>query len=71
MSKLIDRIKEYQVGFRKKAPKEVQEIMLKATKNLEDANISKNALSVGDIAKEVKLPNAVGKLLSWCMVYLL
>lgn len=64
MSKLIDTIKEYQVGFRKKAPKEVQEIMLKATKNLEDANISKNALSIGDIAKEIKLPNAVGKEIS-------
>jgi len=61
MSKLVDAIKEYQVGFRERAPKEVQEIMLKATKNLADAKISKNALSVGDIAKEIKLPNAVGK----------
>jgi len=61
MSKLIDVIKDYQTGFRKKAPIEVQEVMLKATKKLEDANISQNALKVGDIAKEIKLPNAVGQ----------
>lgn len=61
MSKLIDLIKDYQVGFRKRAPIEVQEVMLKATKKLADANISKNALSVGDSAKEINLPNAVGK----------
>ena len=61
MSKLIDLIKDYQTAFRKKAPIEVQEVMLKATKKLEDANISQNALKVGDSAKEIKLPNAVGK----------
>jgi len=61
MSKLIDVIKDYQTVFRKKAPIEVQEVMLKATKKLEDANISQNALKVGDSAKEIKLPNAVGK----------
>jgi hypothetical protein len=30
-------------------------------KKLSDASISKNALSVGSKAKEIKLPNAVGK----------
>ena len=60
MSRLIDEIKNYQEAFKKKAPQEVQDIMLKATKKLEDASISKNALTVGDIAKEIKLPNAIG-----------
>jgi peroxiredoxin len=61
MSRLIDAIKEYQVGFRKRAPQEVQEIMLNATKKLEEATISKNALNVNYFAKEFTLPNAVGK----------
>ena len=62
MSRLIDAIKEYQEGtFKKKAPLEIQEIMLNATKKLEDEGISKNALKTGDIAKEFTLPNAVGK----------
>lgn len=61
MSKLIDAIEEYKAVFRTKAPVEVQELMLKATKKLEDASISKNALKVGDIASDIKLPNALGK----------
>lgn len=61
MSRLIDAIKEYQVSFKQKAPQEVQEIMLSATKKLQDASISKNALKVEDTAKEFTLPNAVGK----------
>lgn len=60
MSRLIDEIKKYQEGFRQRAPKEVQETMLAATKKLADASISKNALKVGEIAKEIKLPNAIG-----------
>lgn len=61
MSRLIDEIKNYQEAFKKKAPLEIQEIMLKATKKLADESISKNALKVGDIAPDIKLPNAVGK----------
>ena len=61
MSKLIDAIEEYKEVFKTKAPAEVQELMLKATKELEDASISKNALKVGDIASDIKLPNAVGE----------
>lgn len=60
MSRLIDEIKKYQEGFKQKAPQEIQEIMLKATKKLEDASISKNSLKTGDIVKEIKLPNALG-----------
>ncbi len=61
MSRLIDEIKNYQKGFKSKVPAEIQEIMLKATKELENTEISKNALKVGDIAKDFKLPNAVNK----------
>jgi len=61
MSRLVDSIKEYQVGFRKKAPKEIQEIMLQATKKLENLHISKNALKVHEKAKAFTLPSAVGK----------
>jgi peroxiredoxin len=60
MSRLIDEIKKYKEAFKQKAPLEVQEMMLAATKKLEDASISKNALTVGSIAKEIKLPNALG-----------
>ena len=64
MSRLIDEIKKYQEGFREKAPLAVQETMLKATKKLEEASLSKNALSVGDIAKEFTLLNASEKNIS-------
>ena len=64
MSRLIDSIKEYQEGFRKRAPIEVQEIMLKATKKLEDESISKNALKNGDSAKDFTLLNAIGNRVS-------
>jgi len=61
MSRLIDAIKEYQDGFKVKISQEIQEKMKAATKELEDASISKNALKVGDFAKEIQLSNAVGK----------
>lgn len=60
MSRLIDEIANYQEAFKIKAPQEVQEIMIKATKNLADQSLSKNALKVGDIAPNIKLPNTVG-----------
>ncbi len=64
MSRLLDEIKNYQEGFKKKAPIEVQEVMLKATKKLADERISKNALNVGDIAKDFNLPNAINNQVS-------
>lgn len=58
MSRLIDAIKEYQEGtFKKKAPVEVQEIMLEATKKLQDEGISKNALKTGDKFEDAELIN--------------
>ncbi|WP_072682008.1 peroxiredoxin-like family protein [Arcobacter sp. LA11] len=59
MSRLLDEIKNYQEGFRKKVPVEVQEVMLQATKKLENTRISKNSLKIGDVAKDFKLPNAL------------
>ena len=64
MSRLIDSIKEYQIAFKKKAPKEIQDIMLKATKKLEHASISLNALKNGNKVNEFILPNAIGKEIS-------
>jgi len=64
MSRLIDEIKKYQEGFRVKVPQEIQDKMLVATKKLEDAVISKDALQIGDSAKDFNLPNAVGKNIS-------
>lgn len=61
MSRLADEITKYQEGFKSKVPVEIQNMMLTATKKLQDQSISKNALKVGDIAKEFKLPNAIGK----------
>ena len=61
MSRLIDEIKKYQEGFKKKAPLEIQNIMLAATKKLQDESISKNALKVGDTVKDFNLPNALGQ----------
>lgn len=61
MSRLIDEIKKYQEAFKDKVPADVREKMLLATKKLEDEAISKNALTNSDQAKEIKLPNALGK----------
>jgi len=59
MSRLIDEIQKYQEQFKVNAPQEVQEIMKKVTKKLEEQGLSKNALQVGDLAKEINLPNAL------------
>ena len=61
MSRLKDTISEYQDAFKSKVPQEIQEIMIAATKKLEDEKLSKNALKVGDIANDFTLPNALGK----------
>lgn len=64
MSILSNELKKYQDEFLKVAPTEVKEIMSQATQNLETANISKNALQVGEIAKGFTLPNAVENTIS-------
>lgn len=64
MSRLIDEIKKYQENFKKKVPEDIQQKMLKATKKLEDAKISKNALIVGNIAKNFTLKNVLNNNIS-------
>lgn len=64
MSRLVEAIKAYQEGFKEKVPADIQEVMLKATKNLQEASLSKNALKVGDNAQSFTLPNAVGEAVS-------
>lgn len=61
MSRLIDAIKEYQESFRKRVPKEIQNIMLEATKKLENQKISKNVLKVGEKFEDFELTDISGK----------
>lgn len=61
MSILLDEIKKYQETFRTRVPIDLQEVMLMATKKLENEKISKNALQVGNKAKNFNLPNVLGK----------
>lgn len=61
MSRLIDKIKEYQEAFKQKVPQELQDTMLGATAKLQEAGISKNALQAGDEAKNFTLPNFDGQ----------
>jgi peroxiredoxin len=61
MTQLRDAITEYQKGFQEKVSKEVQEVMQKAKQELENTKIRKNALQVNDKAREIQLPNALGK----------
>lgn len=60
MSRLYEAIKDYQENFKKRVPQEIQNIMLEATKKLEDENISKNALKVGDRFENFELTDING-----------
>lgn len=64
MSRLEDKIKEYQVSFRQRVPQELQTIMLKATDTLKGKKISDNALKTGDFVKDFSLPNVDNSLIS-------
>ena len=61
MSNLQKEIDAYKEAFVGKLPVELREIMLNATKELEDVNISKDALKVGEVMKSFTLPNALGE----------
>jgi len=61
MSRLIDNIKQYQETFKQRVPKDLQEVMLKATENLKNEKLSKNALKLKDKAKSFTLKNAINK----------
>jgi peroxiredoxin len=64
MSRLVEEIEKYKEAFKDKVPADIREIMLKATKNLEDASISAKALKKGSVAKNFTLPNALGESVS-------
>lgn len=64
MSRLIDEINNYKENFKGRVPQDLQEIMLKATDTLKDTKISKNALQIGDTAKDFTLRNANNELVS-------
>ena len=64
MSRLIDEINNYKENFKGRVPQDLQEIMLKATGTLKDTKISKNALQIGDTAKDFTLRNANNELVS-------
>ena len=61
MTRLIDEINKFKETVLPQLPAEHLEIAMNETKKLEDLKISANALQVGDIAKEIKLPNALGQ----------
>lgn len=61
MSRLIDEIKKYQESFRKKVPKDIQEVMFLATQKLKEVNLTKNVPQVGEIFPNITLPNALNK----------
>ncbi len=65
MSRLAQKIEEYKVEFRKKAPKEVQEIMIKATQKLKNTKVSQNALKVGDKIPSFTLRDTFGNLVDF------
>jgi len=58
---LEEKIKNYQEQFKGKVPKDVQDKMIKATKELKKDNIKIDALKTGDEILPFCLPNALGK----------
>jgi len=64
MSRLVEEIEKYKEVFKDKVPADIREIMIKATKALEDTSISAKALKEGSIAKDFTLPNALGESVS-------
>lgn len=57
---LTETINEYKVGFKEKAPQNVQELMQQATKALADSGITLKAPKTNDTMPAFTLPNAQG-----------
>lgn len=64
MSRLKEEIQKLQEAAKQKIPADIQEVMIKATQQLENDKISKYALKEGAIAKSFSLPNAVNEVVS-------
>lgn len=56
---LKEKIDAYKEGFKKKAPQEAQEIMHRATKDLQNSPQMRNTIKVGDMAPDFNLKNSV------------
>jgi hypothetical protein len=54
---LKQKIEAYKEGFKKKAPQEAQEIMLRATNDLQNSPQMINTIKVGDMAPDFILKN--------------
>lgn len=54
---LKQKIEAYKEGFKKKAPQEAQEIMHRATNDLQNSPQMKNTIKVGDMAPDFSLKN--------------
>lgn len=61
MSKLNEEIEKFQESIKDKVPAEIKEIQLSAIQKLKDEGLSANSIKAGDIATEIKLPNALEK----------
>ncbi|MDD2382700.1 MAG: peroxiredoxin-like family protein [Sulfurospirillaceae bacterium] len=64
MSRLEEKIKEYQASFRQKVPEELQKTMIQATNTLKDTRISDQALKTGDVVQNFTLQNVDGLMVS-------
>ena len=54
---LKQKIDAYKEGFKKKAPQEAQEIMHRATNDLQHSSQMLNTIKVGDMAPDFSLKN--------------
>jgi hypothetical protein len=54
---LKQKIEAYKEGFKKKAPQEAQEIMRRATNDLQNSPQMINTIKVGDMAPDFSLKN--------------
>lgn len=57
---LKEKIQAYKEGFKKKAPQEAQEVMQRATRQLQESGMAENAVSVGDSAPGFVLKDTDG-----------
>ena len=57
---LREAIQAYKEGFRKKAPKDAQEVMQRATRDLQASGMAERAVAVGDKAPDFTLPDTEG-----------
>ena len=58
---LKQKIEAYKEGFKKKAPQEAQEIMHRATNDLQNSPQMINTIKVGDMAPDFSLKNTANK----------